>query len=114
MWRLTILKANVSYPAKPLADTQSCVELFQVVLCLYPLMLCFLQLVDLKAELYRKQEQFKQEKLGQDSTGAGSKSKSNVKVQCVCVCVCVCVGGGGGGGVCVCVCVGEVCGMSDL
>ncbi|CAB1457331.1 unnamed protein product [Pleuronectes platessa] len=36
-------------------------------------------LVDLKAELYRKQEQFKQEKLGQDNTGAGSKSKSNVK-----------------------------------
>ncbi|XP_062256639.1 coiled-coil domain-containing protein 174 isoform X2 [Platichthys flesus] len=36
-------------------------------------------LVDLKAELYRKQEQFKQEKLGQDNTGAGSKAKSNVK-----------------------------------
>ncbi|XP_053267834.1 coiled-coil domain-containing protein 174 isoform X2 [Pleuronectes platessa] len=36
-------------------------------------------LLDLKAELYRKQEQFKQEKLGQDNTGAGSKSKSNVK-----------------------------------
>ncbi|XP_035009222.1 coiled-coil domain-containing protein 174 isoform X2 [Hippoglossus stenolepis] len=36
-------------------------------------------LVDLKAELYRKQEQFKQDKLGQEHAGAGSKSKSNVK-----------------------------------
>ncbi|XP_078139830.1 coiled-coil domain-containing protein 174 [Centroberyx gerrardi] len=35
-------------------------------------------LVDLKAELYRKQEQFKQEKLGQDA-GAGFKSKSKDK-----------------------------------
>ncbi|XP_029007863.1 coiled-coil domain-containing protein 174 [Betta splendens] len=31
-------------------------------------------LVDLKAELYRKQEQFKQEKLGQENAGAGFKS----------------------------------------
>ncbi|XP_047439041.1 coiled-coil domain-containing protein 174 [Mugil cephalus] len=36
-------------------------------------------LVDLKAELYRKQEQFKREKLGQESTGAGFKSKPIVK-----------------------------------
>lgn len=36
-------------------------------------------LVDLKAELYRKQEQFKQEKLGQESAGAGFTSKSKVK-----------------------------------
>lgn len=36
-------------------------------------------LVDLKAELYRKQEQFKQEKLGQQSTGAGFTSKPKVK-----------------------------------
>lgn len=36
--------------------------------------------MDLKAELYRKQEQFKQEKLGQESAGAGFKSKSKVKV----------------------------------
>ncbi|XP_071351545.1 coiled-coil domain-containing protein 174 [Trachinotus anak] len=36
-------------------------------------------LVDLKAELYRKQEQFKQEKLQQESAGAGFKSKSKVK-----------------------------------
>ncbi|XP_033823104.1 coiled-coil domain-containing protein 174 isoform X2 [Periophthalmus magnuspinnatus] len=35
-------------------------------------------LVDLKAELYRKQEQFKQEKLAQVSGGAGSKSKEKV------------------------------------
>jgi len=35
-------------------------------------------LVDLKAELYRKQEQFKQAKLGQEH-GAGSKSKVTVK-----------------------------------
>ena len=40
----------------------------------------FLQLVDLKAELYRKQEQFKQAKLGQEH-GAGSKSKVTVKVR---------------------------------
>uniref|UniRef100_A0A8C3A4Y5 Coiled-coil domain containing 174 n=1 Tax=Cyclopterus lumpus TaxID=8103 RepID=A0A8C3A4Y5_CYCLU len=32
-------------------------------------------LVDLKAELYRKQEQFKQEKLGHEHSGAGLKSK---------------------------------------
>ncbi|CAK6955613.1 coiled-coil domain-containing protein 174 [Scomber scombrus] len=32
-------------------------------------------LVDLKAELYRKQEQFKQEKLGRDTAGAGLKPK---------------------------------------
>lgn len=43
----------------------------------------FLQLVDLKAELYRKQEQFKQEKLGQESAGAGFTSKSKVKVEYV-------------------------------
>nr|XP_020463434.1 coiled-coil domain-containing protein 174 [Monopterus albus] len=36
-------------------------------------------LVDLKAELYRKQEQFKQEKLGQENASAGLKSKSKVK-----------------------------------
>ncbi|XP_026202384.1 coiled-coil domain-containing protein 174 [Anabas testudineus] len=36
-------------------------------------------LVDLKAELYRKQEQFKQEKLGQENAGAGLKSKAKVK-----------------------------------
>nr|XP_019941849.1 PREDICTED: coiled-coil domain-containing protein 174 isoform X2 [Paralichthys olivaceus] len=36
-------------------------------------------LVDLKAELYRKQEQFKQDKLGQENAGAGSKSKSKEK-----------------------------------
>ncbi|XP_022046774.1 coiled-coil domain-containing protein 174 isoform X2 [Acanthochromis polyacanthus] len=36
-------------------------------------------LVDLKAELYRKQEQFKQQKLGQETTGAGFKTKSTVK-----------------------------------
>ncbi|KAM6947390.1 coiled-coil domain-containing protein 174 [Lycodopsis pacificus] len=36
-------------------------------------------LVDLKAELYRKQEQFKQEKLGHENTGAGFTSKSKVK-----------------------------------
>ncbi|XP_040014381.1 coiled-coil domain-containing protein 174 [Xiphias gladius] len=36
-------------------------------------------LVDLKAELYRKQEQFKQEKLGQENAGAEFKSKSKVK-----------------------------------
>ncbi|XP_041638984.1 coiled-coil domain-containing protein 174 [Cheilinus undulatus] len=33
-------------------------------------------LVDLKAELYRKQEQFKQEKLGQESSGSGFTTKS--------------------------------------
>nr|XP_046239841.1 coiled-coil domain-containing protein 174 [Scatophagus argus] len=36
-------------------------------------------LVDLKAELYRKQEQFKQEKLGQENAGAGVTSTSKVK-----------------------------------
>ncbi|XP_076616752.1 coiled-coil domain-containing protein 174 [Chaetodon auriga] len=36
-------------------------------------------LVDLKAELYRKQEQFKQDKLGQENDGAGFTSKSKVK-----------------------------------
>ncbi|XP_032370288.1 coiled-coil domain-containing protein 174 isoform X1 [Etheostoma spectabile] len=36
-------------------------------------------LVDLKAELYRKQEQFKQEKLGHENTGAGLTSKSKLK-----------------------------------
>ncbi|CAL8335592.1 unnamed protein product [Lota lota] len=36
-------------------------------------------LVDLKAELYRKQEQCKQEKLGQENAGAGIKTKGNVK-----------------------------------
>ncbi|XP_068598789.1 coiled-coil domain-containing protein 174-like [Brachionichthys hirsutus] len=36
-------------------------------------------LVDLKAELYRKQEQFKQEKLRQDDAGAGVAPKAKVK-----------------------------------
>ncbi|XP_041836278.1 coiled-coil domain-containing protein 174 [Melanotaenia boesemani] len=36
-------------------------------------------LVDLKAELYRKQEQFKREKLGQENSDAGLKAKSTVK-----------------------------------
>ncbi|XP_029907075.1 coiled-coil domain-containing protein 174 isoform X1 [Myripristis murdjan] len=36
-------------------------------------------LVDLKAELYRKQEQFKQEKLGQENSGAAFKLKSKDK-----------------------------------
>ncbi|XP_035858250.1 coiled-coil domain-containing protein 174 isoform X2 [Sander lucioperca] len=36
-------------------------------------------LVDLKAELYRKQEQFKQEKLGHENAGAGFTSKSKLK-----------------------------------
>ncbi|RVE73235.1 hypothetical protein OJAV_G00048740 [Oryzias javanicus] len=36
-------------------------------------------LVDLKAELYRKQEQFKREKLGQEDARAGPKPKSTVK-----------------------------------
>uniref|UniRef100_I3KS79 Coiled-coil domain containing 174 n=1 Tax=Oreochromis niloticus TaxID=8128 RepID=I3KS79_ORENI len=36
-------------------------------------------LVDLKAELYRKQEQFKREKLGQETSGAGVKEKSKDK-----------------------------------
>lgn len=45
-------------------------------------MICFHQLVDLKAELYRKQEQFKREKLGQDSADASFKAKSTTnKVQ---------------------------------
>lgn len=39
-----------------------------------------LQLVDLKAELYRKQEQFKKDKLGQDSAYTGLKSKIKEKV----------------------------------
>lgn len=47
-------------------------------------MCCFLQLVDLKAELYRKQEQFKKDKLGHENAGAaGFTSKSKVKVQYV-------------------------------
>lgn len=40
-----------------------------------------LQLVDLKAELYRKQEQFKQDKLGRENAGAGFTSKSHQKVK---------------------------------
>ncbi|XP_037304200.2 coiled-coil domain-containing protein 174 [Pungitius pungitius] len=36
-------------------------------------------LVDLKAELYRKQEQFKQEKLGHENSGAGFTSKPKIK-----------------------------------
>ncbi|CAL8339060.1 unnamed protein product [Merluccius merluccius] len=36
-------------------------------------------LVDLKAELYRKQEQFKQDKLGQENAGPAVKTKVNVK-----------------------------------
>lgn len=42
---------------------------------------CFLfrsQLVDLKAELYRKQEQFKKDKLGQGSAASGLKAKDKV------------------------------------
>lgn len=39
-----------------------------------------LQLVDLKAELYRKQEQFKHDKLGQENGGASLTSKSKLKV----------------------------------
>ncbi|KAG7218176.1 hypothetical protein INR49_007458 [Caranx melampygus] len=38
-------------------------------------------LVDLKAELYRKQEQFKKEKLEQDSSGAGFKRKLEEKAK---------------------------------
>ncbi|KAM3877841.1 coiled-coil domain-containing protein 174 [Diretmus argenteus] len=39
-------------------------------------------LVDLKAELYRKQEQFKQDKLGQENSGTSFKSiKSNTKAK---------------------------------
>ncbi|KAM8757482.1 coiled-coil domain-containing protein 174 isoform 2-T2 [Acanthopagrus schlegelii] len=38
-------------------------------------------LVDLKAELYRKQEQFKQDKLGRENSGAGFTSKSHQKVK---------------------------------
>lgn len=38
------------------------------------------QLVDLKAELYRKQEQFKHDRLGQDA-GAAQKSKTKIKVR---------------------------------
>lgn len=37
--------------------------------------------MDLKAELYRKQEQFKRQKLGQETSGAGFKAKSKDKVQ---------------------------------
>ncbi|XP_061543973.1 coiled-coil domain-containing protein 174 [Phycodurus eques] len=36
-------------------------------------------LVDLKAELYRKQEQFKQQRLGQESASTGHKPKPKVK-----------------------------------
>ncbi|XP_003973249.1 coiled-coil domain-containing protein 174 [Takifugu rubripes] len=36
-------------------------------------------LVDLKAELYRKQEQFKHDKLGQENEGASLTSKSKIK-----------------------------------
>ncbi|XP_077582652.1 coiled-coil domain-containing protein 174 isoform X2 [Stigmatopora nigra] len=36
-------------------------------------------LVDLKAELYRKQEQFKQQRLGQENTSTGHKPKPKVK-----------------------------------
>lgn len=39
-------------------------------------MICFFQLVDLKAELYRKQEQFKREKLGQETADDRLKAKS--------------------------------------
>lgn len=39
----------------------------------------FFQLVDLKAELYRKQEAFKQDKLAQDA-GTASKSHNHTKV----------------------------------
>lgn len=36
--------------------------------------------MDLKAELYRKQEQFKQEKLGKESAAGGFKPKPIAKV----------------------------------
>lgn len=36
--------------------------------------------MDLKAELYRKQEQFKKEKLGQENAGAGFLPKPKDKV----------------------------------
>lgn len=36
-------------------------------------------LVDLKAELYRKQEQFKHDRLGQDAGGGAQKSKTKIK-----------------------------------
>lgn len=36
--------------------------------------------MDLKAELYRKQEQFKKEKLGQENAGAGFIPKPKDKV----------------------------------
>lgn len=39
--------------------------------------------MDLKAELYRKQEQFKQDKLGHENTGAGFTSRAKVKVHYV-------------------------------
>ncbi|XP_017271192.1 coiled-coil domain-containing protein 174 [Kryptolebias marmoratus] len=41
-----------------------------------PLHVAASSLVDLKAELYRKQEQFKREKLGQEAADAGLKAKS--------------------------------------
>lgn len=37
--------------------------------------------MDLKAELYRKQEQFKYDKLGQENGGAGLTSKPKLKVK---------------------------------
>lgn len=40
-----------------------------------------LQLVDLKAELYRKQEQFKREKIGQENAESGHKTKVTSKVK---------------------------------
>lgn len=57
---------------------------FLVICLLHLSKICFfffhLQLVDLKAELYRKQEQFKKEKLGQENAGAGSILKPKDKV----------------------------------
>uniref|UniRef100_A0A3Q2DRB5 Coiled-coil domain containing 174 n=1 Tax=Cyprinodon variegatus TaxID=28743 RepID=A0A3Q2DRB5_CYPVA len=44
-----------------------------------PLEVAASTLVDLKAELYRKQEQFKREKLGQENAEAGLKTKLNSK-----------------------------------
>lgn len=49
-------------------------------ICRNVLFFFLLQLVDLKAELYRKQEQFKKEKLGQENVGAGSVLKAKEKV----------------------------------
>lgn len=49
--------------------------------CLWIIVVTFLfrcQLVDLKAELYRKQEQFKKEKLGQESATSSLKPKDRV------------------------------------